>query len=249
MTRARWLPVLLAAVALALAACGSQPRHGSTESPAEINAQLGLRYMQQGDYDVALEKLKRALAENPSLPSAHHYIAELYKNIKNYELAEEHYRKAMALAPNDPAIQNNYGVFLCDRQRYPEAEERFVKAARMKDYQHPDEAYENAGLCALRIPDKGKAEKYFREALNANPLLAPALLEMSALSVDSGEYLQARGFLQRYEAIAPHTAQSLWLGATIEHGLHNPIALADYAKQLREQFPRSEETARLRELE
>jgi len=140
-------------------------------------------------------------------------------------------------------------VFLCDRQRYNDAEEHFLKAARMKDYQSPDEAYQNAALCALRIPDKERARRYFREALAVNPLLAPALLQMSALSLESGDYLQARGFLQRYEAIAPATAQSLWLGASIEHQLRNDTAVADYARQLREQFPRAEETARLRELE
>lgn len=247
MTLLRLSVIVLAAL---LAACSSQHQRpsGTGDSPAQINAKLGLQYMQQGNYDVALEKLQRALEQDPKLPSAHHYIAELYKTIKNNDLADEHYRKAISLTPNDPALQNNYGVFLCGREKYAEAEEHFLKAARMKDYQRPDEAYQNAAVCALRIPDKEQARKYFRAALEANPLLAPALLQMSALSVDAHEYLQARGFLQRYQAIASHTPQSLWLGVNIERELRNPIAASDYARQLREQFPRAEETARLRDL-
>jgi type IV pilus assembly protein PilF len=247
MTARRWLFVLFAAL---LTACSSQPKKLSStgETAAEINARLGLGYMQEGNYDVALDKLNRALKENPRLPAAHHYIAELYKRLKNYDLAEEHYRRAIDLAPDDAAVQNNYGVFLCDRQRYAEAETHFLKAARMKNYQSPDEAYNNAALCALRIPDKDKARKYFRAALEANALLASALIQMSALSVEENDYPKARAFLQRYEAIGPKTAQSLYLGAMIEQHLNNATAAAEYARELREQFPTADETARLQEM-
>lgn len=238
----------LLALALMLAACASKPPQGG-ESSAQINARLGLSYMQQGNYDVALEKLKRALEQDSDLADAHHYIAELYKNLRNTELAEQHYRRALRLTPGDAALQNNYAVFLCDNGRYGEAEERFVRAARTPGYQRPDEAYQNAAMCLLRIPDRDKAKRHLRQALEINPVLASALYQMTVLSFDTGEPLQARAFLQRYEAIARHTPQSLWLGVRIERALDNAAAAADYARQLRNDFPRAEETARLRETE
>lgn len=240
------------ACALLIAACASKPpqtQQGGGESPAQINARLGLSYMQQGSYDVAMEKLKRALEQDPDLPEAHHYIAELYKTIRNTDLAEQHYRRALRLSPNDAALQNNYAVFLCDAGRYAEAEERFVKAARTSGYRRPEEAYQNAATCVLRIPDRARAMAHLRSALDINPLLPGALHQMTQLSFESGEYLQARAFLQRYGAIARHTPQSLWLGVNIERRLGNDAAAADYARQLRQEFPRAEETAKLREIE
>jgi type IV pilus assembly protein PilF len=240
--------VTMLALALLLAACASnKPAQQAVESPAQINARLGLNYMQQGNYEVALEKLKRALEQDPNLADAHHYIAELYKTIRNGELAEQHYRRALRLTPNDAAVQNNYAVFLCDNRRYDEAEERFLRAARTPAYQRPDEAYQNAATCLLRIPDRERAKAHLRKALELNPLLPSALHQMTALSFETGESLQGRAFLQRYEAIARHTPQSLWLGVQIERTLGNTAAADDYARQLRRDFPRAEETARLLE--
>ncbi len=241
------LPLLFVVLMFLLGGCASQARNDG-KSPAEINAQLGLSYMQQGNYEVALEKLKRSLEQDPNLPMAHHYIAALYNSVRNYELADQHYRRAIRLTPNDPALLNNFGVFLCEQGRYRDAEERFTRAAGISGYERPEEAWQNAAICMLRIPDNTKAETYFRRALAIDPLLPSVLYQLAVLNVESGELMQARAFLQRYASIAPHTAQTLWVGVRIEHGLKNRPAEDDYARQLREQYPRADETARLREL-
>lgn len=240
-----WMVVLLA---LLLAACSSQPRQ-SGESPAEINARLGLSYLQQGNYDVALEKLERAIEQDPGLPAAHHYIAALYNATRNFDLADRHYLRAIRLSPNDPALLNNYGVFLCEQTRYREAEDRFLRAAGISGNRQPEEAWQNAAFCMLRIPDSDKAEQYFRRAVDLDPMNPSVLYQLSLLNHETGEQMQARAFLQRYEAIARHSAQTLWLGVRIERALNNLPAADDYARQLREEFPRADETARLRELD
>jgi type IV pilus assembly protein PilF len=236
------------AAALIVAACSSEPKkfEPQRESSADINAKLGLSYMQQGEYDVALEKLKRALEQDPDSVAAHHYSAELYKALNNHELAEQHYRKALRLDADDPAIHNNYGVFLCDRKRYEEADKQFLQATKIPDYRRPDEAYENAGLCALRIPDAERAERHFRQALEINPLRPNALYQMALLSFNAQQTLQARAFLQRYAAFAPPTPQTVWLAYRVERALGNPAEAEQYAQELRTKFPKSEEAVELR---
>lgn len=240
---------ILLLVLILVTGCSSSP--GKYEShhdtPAEINANLGLNYMQQGNYDVALEKLKRAIEQDPGTITAHHYIAELYKVLNNSELAEQHYKKALRLASDDPAIQNNFGVFLCDRKRYDEAEKHFMLAAKISSYRRPDEAYENAGLCALRIPDTVRAEGYFRHALEINPLLPNSLYQMALLNFNARQYLSARAFLQRYSAFASPTPQTLWLAFRVERALENGELADQYALELRTKFPQSQETAELRQ--
>ncbi len=237
-------------VLLVLAACTShRVRDGEEQpSPAQINAELGVRYMQQGKLDVALAKLKRALEQDPDLPAAHHYIAMLYNRLGSPELAEKHFRKALALAPKDPALLNNYGVFLCEQGHYDQAIERFLETLKVVEYRRPDEAYENAGLCALRIPDRARAERYFRHALEANPLRATTLYQMMKLSYEEGRYMHARAFLKRYERVASHTARSLWLALQLERELGNAPAAATYAQLLRDKFPDSPEARALEEM-
>jgi len=234
------LAVMLTACSAHQARDLNQPR-----TPAEINAEMGLRYMQQGDYQVALGKLKRALEQDSRLASAHHYIALLYNRLGSTDLAGQHFARAIKLAPGNAAIENNYGVFLCEQGHYREAEARFLRVLQVPDYKHPGEAYENAGLCALRSSDTTKAASYFRRALEFNPLRANSLYQMMKLSFDSGRLRDAQDFLQRYEKVASHSRQSLWLALRIERRLGNQAAARDYAQRLRRRFPDSAEARSL----
>jgi type IV pilus assembly protein PilF len=92
-----------------------------------------------------------------------------------------------------------------------------------------------------------EAEQFFRKALDVNPALPSALLQMSRLSFDQKKYLPARGYLQRYIAVAPHTAESLWLGVRIENQLGDYNAVSSFALLLRNQFPGSNEARQLLE--
>ena len=160
--------------------------------------------------------------------------------------AEENYRKALSLTPSDAMLLNNYGVFLCRQQRQDEAREKFLAAAKQPFYKTPEVAYNNAGLCALEVNDNAKAEEYFRDALRANPNMPDALYELADLKFKQQEYLHARAFVQRYLDVAPVTPSILWLGVRVERSLDDEAAAEKYARQLKEKFPRSQETALLR---
>ena len=222
-------------------------RAGEQRNPARINAELGVRYMQQNRLDVALAKLKRALEQDPALPEAHHYIALLYDRLGSPELARKHFHQALSLSPKDPALLNNYGVFLCEQGQYKQAIEHFLQTLTVVEYRRPDEAYENAGLCALRIPDRSLAGDYFRRALEANPMRASTLYQMMKLNFEEGRYDQARNFLKRYERVARHSPSSLWLALQLERKLGNAAAAETYSRLLRDRFPDSPQARSLRE--
>ncbi len=245
MSRSSWA-FAIAAVLLVTACTSTGPMPSNPKNAAELNARLGLAYMEQGENEQAMAKLKHALKLNPDSASANHYIAELYKKLGKNREAEEHYRKALSLTPSDPMLLNNYGVFLCRQGRLDEARDNFLDAAKQPFYKTPEVAYNNAGLCALEVPDMAKAEKYFRAALHSNPNMADALYAMADLKFKQQQYLSARAFLQRYMEVAPAGAPVLWLGVRVERRLGDETSAAKYAKQLQEKFPTSEETALLR---
>jgi len=203
---------------------------------------LGLNYLQRGDYAIALEKLQRALQQDPNLPSAHNTIAILYQRLNQIEEAEEHFLEAVKRAPEYSEAQNNYGAFLCQQQRYEEAEQRFLKAIENPLYPSKAQALENAGVCVSRIPDNIKAEKYFRQALQMNPNLSKSLIQMANISFEQNDYLQARAYIQRYQSISQWTSQALLLAIKTENQLDDQDAVASYALLLRARFPDSDET-------
>lgn len=231
---------------LLLAGCAGTPENNrdttNPEKAAELNAELGLRYMNQGNHELAMEKLLKAVEFDSRSVNAHHYLAELYRRLERNDKAAVHYRRASALAPDDPAIQNNYGVFLCSDKQYRAGEKHLLRALENPVWPGRGQAYENLGQCLWNKGDAAKAERYYREALEINPKLPKALLGMGEVSLRQGNHMSARAFLQRYTAVASHTPQSLWLGIQIERVLGDRNALASYAMSLRNNFPTAAET-------
>jgi type IV pilus assembly protein PilF len=239
----KWLILLVLSSLTACTSTGSTRTQYVAPDPeaAEINMRLGINYLQRGDYAVALEKLEKALKQNPNLPSAHNTIALLYQRLGENDKAESHFQEAVDRDPAYSQAQNNFGAFLCEQGRYEQAEQRFLKAVENPLYETPAQAYENAGLCAMRIPDSDKAEGYFRKALQMQPTLAKSLLQMANISYDAANYLQARGYIQRYQSASRWTPQALLLAIKTENQLDDQDAVASYTLILRSRFPDSDE--------
>jgi type IV pilus assembly protein PilF len=230
----------------ALVACnstgGTRPEYVAPDpEAAEINMRLGLNYLQRGDFAIAMEKLQKALKQNPNLPSAHNTIALLYQRLGEDDKAEAHFLEAVERAPDYSEAQNNFGVFLCQKGRYLDAETRFLKAVENSLYESRAQALENAGLCVSRIPDLEKAEGYYRKALQIEPRLAKSLIQMAHLSYEQQNFLQARAYIQRYQQVANWTPQALLLAIKTEKKLDDQDAVSSYTLIMRSRFPDSDE--------
>jgi type IV pilus assembly protein PilF len=243
----------LLAIPLLLAACApatknsNMTQRATTNEVAIANLNLGIEYMRRGEYERALEKLDKARLADPSYALTYNTYGVLYQHLGENARAEQNFKKALQLHPGESSTLNNYGRFLCQRGRQDEAQSAFAKAAANPLYETPDIPIANAGACWLASGHPAEAEKSFRRALEINPDLPMALLQMAKMSFDQAKYLPARGYLQRYIAVAPHTAESLWLGIRIENQLGDRNTVSSFALLLRNRFPDSNEAKQLRD--
>lgn len=221
----------------------------NSEEAAVANLNLGVAYYREGRLELALQRLESSLNQNPRLADAHSTIALVYDQLGEVDEAENHYRRATQLEPENPGAANSYAVFLCRNERWSDAERQFMRAARNPRYPTPEAAFTNAGICARDSGDNAAADGYFREALARNPGYPDALFNLTELSFDSENYLQARAFAQRYLESAPDNPQMFWLCFQVERQLDNGTGAQRCATQLREQFPGSAEMAQLDQLE
>jgi len=243
------LPIFL----LLLAGCASTPS-GQDDSQrlkqaAKANVQLGIAYMRDGEMEMSLKKFEKALDQDPELASAHGGIAVLYDRLDENDEAGRHFRKALQLSPKNSQIQNNYGQFLCRQGEFEMADEQFIAAASNPVYSGRSGALTNAGTCAMQIPDLDKAEVYFRRALEADSKYLPALTRMAQLRYDQGNYVGARGYIQRIEELTPLSPEILWLGVRVEDADGNYEASGRYAMLLKNNFPDAMQTRSLQEWE
>lgn len=243
---------LLLSLMLLSACSSSQPVDTDTKTNArkgaESNTQLGLEYMNRGQYEVALGKLKKAVKDDPSYAPGHTVLGVLYERIGEAELAGKSYRKAVQADPTNGDVNNNYGVHLCKTGNEQQAISHFLKALDDPFYRSPAAAMANAGSCAMSTDQLDEADNYLRTALKYDPRFPDALLSMANLKYRQDNNLGARAFLQRYEAVALQSAESLFLGYEIETALRDDKTARQYLSLLNSSFPESKEAEEARRI-
>jgi type IV pilus assembly protein PilF len=249
------LHVLLLIASLILVACASDEQNLKDEKNEKdmkhasgLNVQLAVGYLQREQFDVAQEKLYKAIDQDPTNVEAYTTMAVLMMKINEMSEAENFYLEAIDIKANDPVLRNSYGAYLCTVGRIDEAMEEFQLAYTNPFYDTPYLAYSNAGTCMLQAGNYKKAEAYLRKALRKSPKHASALISMAELGVKTKKYLMARAYSQRYHAIAEPSAESLWLQVQAERALGATEHYREYAKQILTEFPDSDEAGWVEEL-
>jgi len=208
---------------------------------ARIHTELATLYYARGNMSVALEELRTAVAADPGYATAHGVLGLVYMELRENALAEQSFGRALGYAPGDPDINHNYGWFLCQIGREREAPPYFRRALDNPLYATPARTFAAAGSCALRSGELGTAEENLQRALRIEPNLPVALLQFAQLRYRQGRHDEARRLLAQHAAVAPPSAESLWLALRVERRLGARAAQQSYAIQLRRRFPDSPE--------
>ena len=246
-------------LALALAGCASKGagsggttelRTASDQTPVEkranIRLQLAVGYYQSGNYEVALDEIKKALAADPDMSEAYGVRALIYTAMDEKPLAEENYQRAMRLAPGNADLANNYGSFLCQTGRYGPAMAQFDAALKNPRYASPVKAMANAGGCAIKNKQYDTADRYFTSAAQLDPDFTPVQAGLARVAYQRRDYARAGFYMNMIKArIKPESmsADTLWLAIRIERKLGENDSAATLATQLRRRHPASPEFA------
>ena len=223
--------------------CSSAGKKGEQNliKAAQINVQLGSRYLIQNKMNLARTKLEKALIQDPDNALAHSTMALLLENVGQHEDVIEHFEEALDLDPGNSDIKNNYGTYLCNQSKYERAQELFQEAIKDPYYKTPSVALINAGKCALTNSKYKIAEALLRKALRTNQKSATALYSMAVLGLKSKRYLMTRAYIQRYHGIKAQSAQSLWVQIKAEKALGDKVSMNELIKIMNKKFPDSDE--------
>ena len=239
-------------VLLALAGCvstttGPQAVEADDVRAADLNYQLGARYFNNGNYELARDRLLYSIELDPKNAVAYSVLALTYEKLENVRLATESYERAVDLAPRDYGVLNTYAVFLCRQQDYDQAIKYFDRSIKITENDDVETTLTNAGVCLMQKPDFARAETYIRRALERRPNYGEALIQLSLLKYSQEDYLGARAFLQRYLGGNLPTPDVLYLGVKIEEKLGDERARMEYANRVLREFPQSPEAKRILE--
>lgn len=237
----------LAAAILALAGCastgGSSAGGGTGTGAANMsskglaNLQLAQNYLRNGQLQVALDRANRAARMDPQSADVQVVLGLIRQALDDDTRAGEHYERAVKLAPDAGHVLNVRGAWLCEQQRYDEADQLFARAVQDPFYEDRVQAYFNAGRCAVLAGRLDRAEAPLRKGLELDGKHPLLLEQMARLQYRQGNYLGARAFLQRREALGEVGAELLDLAVSIEEGAGDRAAADRYRARLRQGFP------------
>lgn len=249
----RLAPAAALALVLTLGACagGTATR---PEAPAKTqatmsnkglaNLQLAQNYLRAGKLELALDRAGRAYRHDPDAADVQLVLGMIQLELKDDERAGEHFARAVELSPRAGHVLNARAAWLCEQRRWDEAEAMFDQAVRDPFYDGKRQAYYNAGRCQMLAGRNDRAEAPLRKGLELAPE-DPALLEqMTRLQLAQGNFLGARAFFQRREAVGEVGPELLELAVRIEQGAGDAAAADRYRARLQQQFPDHTPTAR-----
>lgn len=243
--RARRISLLLL-LSLVLAGCvtetsDSLKQNRDPRKAAKAYVDAGMLYMQRNQMDDASRTLTRAYDINPDDPIVNNALALFFSIEGDHEQTEKFYKRALTLDPEFSQARNNYAAYLFQQGNHEKAIEHLERVTKDYRYDRRFAAFENLGLCYLRVGDRDKAEFAFDRALKLNPDQPQSLLEMAQLKLDKGQNAAALDYLGRFEKIAKPSAKQLWIGIQLQRILGNKNKLASYELALRNMFPGSPE--------
>jgi type IV pilus assembly protein PilF len=246
----RWIAILTASL---LVGCVSSDgtkalkREDPAESAAKTNIQLGIAYLQQGNYTVAREKLERSLKQNPKDPDVHTSLGLLYDRTGEPKLADKHYQEALRLAPDNPDVSNNYAIYLCKRGKVDEGVQRFAAVAANKYYRTPEVALTNAGVCLRGAKRLDEAQAKFAAAIKVRPDYSEATVQLATLHVERGQLAEARKVVDTYLGAFRPRPDVLYVAVTVARAAKDKMSEEKFSRTLRLEFPDSAQALALKQ--
>lgn len=234
-----------------LAGCGTSSGGGRAAeqsgsrsyASAKVHTELAGMYYERAQLGIALGEIDLALQSERNYAPAYNVRGLIHMALREDKNAEEDFQESLRIDETNSEAQNNYGWFLCQRGREKDSIPHFMAALKNPLYETPERAYLNAGLCSRKAGNNPDAEEFLQRALQLQSGLPQALLAMAELKFASGDYLNAKKYLERFSEKNDNlTAEQLWLAVRIERKAGDRNAEASYGMQLRKRYPDARET-------
>jgi type IV pilus assembly protein PilF len=215
---------------------------------AEAHVDLGMDYLQYGEYETALSEFNLALSIDPKTDRAYHGKGLLAVAAGRTENAESLFARAVQLNPLNYTAVNDYGIYLCENGQFEKGIRQLNRIESDPVNSSLTSTWLGLGVCNHALSQSSRAKAFFRKVLEQSPTLPQALLPMAEISYDEEKFLSARGFLERYFSTGSVNAEALYLGTEIETQLKDVSKAKQYAHQLKRRYPRSPLTEKARAL-
>ncbi|HVO76725.1 MAG TPA: tetratricopeptide repeat protein, partial [Candidatus Bathyarchaeia archaeon] len=178
-----------------------QKNAGAPAGPAETNYQSAQQFIQAGNYEEAIIRLKTATSIKPDYLEAWALLGSSQTKVKNLKEGIDAYERALALSPGNAAyisaIAYNYRFL----ENWDKAEEYYTKLVEKDSLSY--DGHVNLGFICERKDNPDQAIRHYEKAVAVQPADAATLHALAALYEKQGKEAKSMECLQRAVAAAP----------------------------------------------
>ncbi len=240
--RRQWLPGLLAAGLIAVAA-----NYPIRVVQDETYTNVGSLMVKQGRFAEAVPLLAKAVSANPAIAAPHLALGVAHRNLNQPDEALRHLREAARLAPESMEARSNLGLALMDVGRPKDAVDELKRAVELDpenpharnylagalqqtgeiqsalpEYRKalalkPDyaEAHNNLALALASVQDYEGAFHHFREAIRLLPRHYQFRANFGRVLADAGKTAEGLEQLEEAARLAPDAIDVPYLASRI----------------------------------
>ncbi|MDH3744174.1 MAG: tetratricopeptide repeat protein [Acidobacteriota bacterium] len=172
-------------------------------SPTERAFNQGVEALRVGDSAGAKEGFLVALEKNPDFVEAHAALSGLYLDEGDFAAALAAADRVVELRPEDP---RGYFASYDAHKALGNADEAAAALEALKRLDTGEGTAAmiyNEGVGALKRGNDAGAAELFREALEMNPDLVPAMSALGGIYMNEGKFAEALSLADRIEAVEP----------------------------------------------
>ena len=176
----------------------------------------GVVLMQQGRYDLALDRFQQADQAAPGNATNNNMMGLCYLQLGDFDKALAEFDKALHLVPLFTDARNNRGATYLAMRQYHLAEVDFVAVLGDSTYPHAKQVHYNLGLTHLERGQLGAAEESFRKSIILPNPVFNGYLQLSTLAQRQGELERSVVLLEEAQLNFPENIEvSLELGKVL----------------------------------
>jgi type IV pilus biogenesis/stability protein PilW len=181
---------------------------------AEARSNMSTVYLAEGNYERAINNIKKAINLEPEVPEYHNNLGAVYRKKGQLQEAVKEFMIAIWIKPDFMEAHNNLGNVLKDQGKYDKAIKTFKRCIALK----PDsaEVFTNLGIVYRKANRDQEAIDAFSQALELNPALALPHLHLALIYLATEENnAQALYHLKKTLELDPFLPQAESIGAKI----------------------------------
>ncbi|MCA9403554.1 MAG: tetratricopeptide repeat protein [Candidatus Omnitrophica bacterium] len=150
---------------------------------------LATAYLNQGNYERALEIYSAAIAADPQRAESYNNRGNVYTVLKQYDLALDDYRQALVLDPTLEKTYNNVGIIYNKRKQFAEALDHYNRAIALNPTNAG--AYFNRANVYLQRNELDRAFADYTRSIENNPFQKKAYYYRSQIYATGGDFENA----------------------------------------------------------